>query len=156
MRLLLPHLNHPSSQVSSSTNTAKGKHRQLYPKKSGMSVLHSWMCAFFWVFFWLNPYFYLSPSGLLAPDATARLFSDWAIWAALGWSSIESRYSVISCWGCYFFWMCRLPRLEHTFKRVAQINGKQAFGQSVCISLSWNRQESVIQSVWFFIAKSYV
>lgn len=117
----------------------------------GVPVLHSWM---FFFFLWLNPYLHHSPSGPLVPDATARLFSGWAIWAALYWRSIESKYSAFLV-GLLFFLMCCLPKLEHTFKRMAQINGKPPFGQSACTPLSWKREDSVMQRVWSCIAGNY-
>lgn len=66
----------------------------------GVPVLHSWM---FFFFLWLNPYLHHSPSGPLVPDATARLFSGWAIWAALYWRSIESKYSAFLVGLLFFF-----------------------------------------------------
>lgn len=40
------------------------------------------------------PCLHSSPSGLLAPDASNRLFYEWAIWSSAA-SSIEGKYSVI-------------------------------------------------------------
>lgn len=65
---------------------------------------------------------------MLLPD----FFSDGAIWATLRWSSIESKYSVVVFFWegiSLFFFMCRPLNLEPRFKRMAQQNGKPAFGQ---------------------------
>lgn len=102
MRSHLTRLNRPPGRVSSSSNQAKG---ETYITKGGC-VSPSFLDLFILLLFLRmthNPYLHHSPSGLLAPDATDRLFSDWAIWAALCWNSIESKYSVSSCWDCSFF-----------------------------------------------------
>lgn len=113
--------------------------RNLITKGACPSLLDVWV--FFLLFFlWLNPYLHRSPSGLLAPDATARLFSDWAIWAALCWSSIESKYSVISCWDCSFL-NVQTPETWTHIQTDGTDKWKTGFlGMSACTSPSWKKR----------------
>lgn len=101
-------------------------------------------CCIF--FLRLNPYPLRSPSGLLAPDACARLFPDWAIWAAFCWSSTESKYSYFLL-GCFFFYVLPPKTWTHI-----QTDGtaewkkkkKLFFGGAECLPPCPEKEEAVL------------
>lgn len=79
----------------------------------------------YWLQMQLPDFFLIGPSGQLSAGA-------------------QLKANIVLCLvRIAFFPMCRLPKLEHTFKRMAQINGKQAFGQSVCTSHPENQRNAL-------------
>lgn len=155
----------PSPHLILTIHLARFNHQPIW-QKGNMSnhitkrclsfTLGCFFFFFFSFFLWLNPY-HRSPSGLLAPDATARLFSDWAIWAALCWSSIESKYRlVLFLVGIGTFLNAQTPSNLNTHSNGWHRSMENRFlGTSACASLSWKREDSVTQRVLILRCSNY-
>lgn len=110
---------------------ARFHHQLIWQKgKTSNQITKGDYSTLFFFFLWLNPYLHCSPSGLLAPAATARFF----FWLGhLGNSLLEFNWNIANI-GLWYFLSVSLifktpdsQELEHIFRGMAQLNRKQAF-----------------------------